>query len=82
MSISVMLQQLASGICGDFCCDTVVFPATGTSDLFWQNVEESGDAGDCICIYFHYAWNTFNASADGGIFWTLFYFWHPYFHGL
>ena len=55
MSLSVMLQQLASGMVVSveiFVVTLIVFAAAGTADLLWQNGKESGDSRDCICIHF------------------------------
>ena len=82
MSLSVMLQQLASSFCRDFCSDITFFTSAGTSDLLWQNVQESGDTWNCVCLHISYAWNPVNAAIDGCVFRTILYFWNPYFHGI
>ena len=85
MSLSVMLQQLCrryGSVSRNFCSDTGVFTASGTADLFRQNVQKSGDQGNRVSIHFHYAWNTSDAAADGCIFRSVFYLRDPYFHGI
>ena len=85
MSLSVMLQQLASGMVVSveiFVVTLLFFTSAGTSDLLWQNVQESGDTWNCVCLHISYAWNPVNAAIDGCVFRTILYFWNPYFHGI
>lgn len=84
MSLSVMLQQLASGmvVSVEIFVVTLLFTSAGTSDLLWQNVQESGDTWNCVCLHISYAWNPVNAAIDGCVFRTILYFWNPYFHGI
>ena len=83
MSLSVMLQQLASGMVVSVeIFDTDFFASAGTADLLWQNGKESGDSRDCICLHISYERNTVNAAVNGCIFRTVFYFWNPYFNGV
>ena len=74
--------QWYGSFCRDFCSDITFFTSAGTSDLLWQNVQESGDTWNCVCLHISYAWNPVNAAIDGCVFRTILYFWNPYFHGI
>ena len=80
MSLSVMLQQLASGM--------VV-----SVEIFVVTLLFSLPLGLLICFgrmsknpvirgHISYAWNPVNAAIDGCVFRTILYFWNPYFHGI
>ena len=66
--------QWYGGFCRDFCSDITFFTSAGTSDLLWQNVQESGDTWNCVCLHISYAWNPVNAAIDGVYFGPYFIF--------
>ncbi len=77
-----MISQLGSGDDdnnSDFLINTYFFTAAWTSGSLRKNVKKCCDKNDHQNIYFHYAWNTLNATAFGGIFWTILYFRREYF---
>ena len=80
MSLSVMLQQLASGMVVSV--EIFVVTLLFSLPLGLQNVQESGDTWNCVCLHISYAWNPVNAAIDGCVFRTILYFWNPYFHGI
>ena len=49
---------------------------------FGRMSKEPSDPGNCFRIHFCHARNPADASVDGCIFWTIFYFRYPYFHGI
>ena len=55
----------------DICGDAGIFPAIGTCGGVWENVKESGDLRYHEILHIHHARNSPDASADGGLLWTL-----------
>lgn len=66
--------QWYGGFCRDFCSDITFFTSAGPLDLLWQNVQESGDTWNCVCLHISYAWNPVNAAIDGCVFLTILIF--------
>lgn len=83
MSLSVMLQQLASGmvVSVEIFVVTLLFSLPLGLLICFGRIE-SGDTWNCVCLHIGYTWNPVNAAIDGCVFRTILYFWNPYFHGI
>ena len=85
MSLSVMLQQLASGmvVSVEIFVVTLLFSLPlGLLICFGRMSKNPCDTWNCVCLHISYAWNPVNAAIDGCVFRTILYFWNPYFHGI
>ena len=82
MSFQVMISQLGSGMMTTiqiFLLTLIFSLPLGLLVAFGRMSKKCCDKNDHQNIYFHYAWNTLNATAFGGIFWTILYFRREYF---
>ncbi len=60
--------------------DITFFAASWTGSCIRQNVEDRTGQMDFKIIHIHYAWNSADASASGGVFRTILLIWNANFH--